>query len=75
MPSERFEKFLLEYEDICRTFSVVISACSCCNGPILQSVPGEEYDWVSSVEDHIEHLRQKMDDYPRLYVDKDKENI
>jgi hypothetical protein len=52
----RVAEFLKEYETLCRKYSIVISACGCCNSPWLsvQSFKPEE------IEESINHLATEI---------------
>jgi len=48
------DKFISEYEELCRKYRLCVDACGCCDSPFLSIVEDEYY-----LNDHIKHLRRE----------------
>ncbi len=59
------EQFLVEYEELCLKFGLVVDSCGCCDSPWVKkpdpnnSGPGSGH---GTIKEHLEHLKKEMEE-------------
>lgn len=55
---DSFAEFLKEYQVICEKHNIIVTGCGCCDSPFLVNLT----EYTTPIEEHIEHLKENIDE-------------
>jgi len=59
--SDTKEKFLKEYEILCKKYKIIIDGCGCCGSPFIYSEKEmQDGNFEEELKENIEHLMESL---------------